>query len=179
MIKLFLLILSFNAFVIFSSASESEANSIPQEDKVNALNNLNKTVKTASVKGNNESKHDKEEIKTKTEIPHSPTLVEQKNISTVQNKTTNDVEKIAPSYNGPNMMEQESKYVTTGSMILISISLLFMVFVAFKTYRRRSRDARIKKYGIRLTRGNIEMTPLPLDNDDEDETIFDLKNVPT
>lgn len=135
MIKLFLLILSFNAFVIFSSASESEANSIPQEDKVNALNNLNKTVKTASVKGNNESKHDKEEIKTKTEIPHSPTLVEQKNISTVQNKTTNDVEKIAPSYNGPNMMEQESKYVTTGSMILISISLLFMVFVAFKTYR--------------------------------------------
>lgn len=45
--------------------------------------------------------------------------------------------------------------------------------------RRRSRDARIKKYGIRLTRGNIEMTPLPLDNDDEDETIFDLKNVPT
>ncbi|KAK9876158.1 hypothetical protein WA026_011274 [Henosepilachna vigintioctopunctata] len=76
-------------------------------------------------------------------------------------------------------VQQESGLLTKGMMLLLIVSLFFIMFVAYKTYRRKSRYARIKKYGVRLTRGNVEMRPLPLDNDDEDETIFDLKNIPT
>lgn len=47
------------------------------------------------------------------------------------NKTVVDTEaKILPSIN-----DQESTVLTRGTMILVSISLLFIVFVAFKTYR--------------------------------------------
>ncbi|KAL3287917.1 hypothetical protein HHI36_002373 [Cryptolaemus montrouzieri] len=91
---------------------------------------------------------------------------------------TQDNAKITSIHHSWNI-EQESGFLTNTMTILLLISLIFMVFVAYKTYRRKSRNARIKKYGVRLTRGNIEMTPLPLDNDDDDETVFDLKNVPT
>lgn len=39
----------------------------------------------------------------------------------------------------------------------------------------------IKKYGERNRRTNVEMTPLPLhdDDDEEDETVFDLGHVNT
>lgn len=38
----------------------------------------------------------------------------------------------------------------------------------------------VKKYGERYRRTDVEMTPLPLNEDEEeDETVFDLENINT
>jgi hypothetical protein len=34
----------------------------------------------------------------------------------------------------------------------------------------------VNKYGVRTRRSDIEMTPLPLDEDDEDETLFEVSS---
>ncbi|XP_044745855.1 membrane protein FAM174-like [Coccinella septempunctata] len=190
MTKLFLFILFLNAFLIFGLAIEPKT-LVVEERQHHDMSVENKTTKPHSdksenvpVQGENKDHHFQGKPKIKSQIIQQATPVNQlrlkENVSSEHNETiAKDSNKLIPSYNGPSTMEKESEIVTKGSMVLISVSLLFIVFVAFKTYRRKSRSARIKKYGIRLARGNIEMTPLPLDNDDDDETIFDLKNVPT
>lgn len=53
------------------------------------------------------------------------------------------------------------------------VSLLLLIL----NFRRRKQDksrTKVRKYGIRTNRSDLEMEPLPLSDDDEDETVFDL-----
>ena len=43
--------------------------------------------------------------------------------------------------------------------------------------RKRGRHpVMVSKYGVRTRRSDIEMTPLPLEEDEEDETLFDVNS---
>ncbi|KAJ8935019.1 hypothetical protein NQ314_013044, partial [Rhamnusium bicolor] len=62
-----------------------------------------------------------------------------------------------------------------GVFVFAGITLLFIMYLTFKTYRKRNKkNVLIKKYGVKTRRTDVEMEPLPLDDDEEDETVFDL-----
>lgn len=64
-----------------------------------------------------------------------------------------------------------------GIWVAAGISLLVIMYIGWKTYRQRNkRVPMVRKYGIRARRSDIEMEPLQSD-DEEDETVFDMKNV--
>ncbi|KAG5897841.1 hypothetical protein JTB14_011839 [Gonioctena quinquepunctata] len=71
----------------------------------------------------------------------------------------------------------ETGAVMRGVFVFAAIGILFMTYVAFKTYRRKKSNVLIRKYGIRTRRSDVEMTPLPLEDDDEDETVFEVGNL--
>ncbi|KAJ8925310.1 hypothetical protein NQ315_009140 [Exocentrus adspersus] len=73
--------------------------------------------------------------------------------------------------------EIESGALMRGIFVFVGITMLFIMYIAYKTYRRKNNNVVIKKYGVRTRKSDIEMEPLPLDEDDEDETVFDLGNI--
>ncbi|XP_050292796.1 membrane protein FAM174A-like [Anthonomus grandis grandis] len=74
-------------------------------------------------------------------------------------------------------VEIDSKAIYRGMLVFVTCGLIFVLYVGIKTYRRRKYDKShtiIRKYGVRTNRSDLEMEPLPLSDDDEDETVFDL-----
>lgn len=67
--------------------------------------------------------------------------------------------------------------VERGLWVFVAVSLLFFVYLAIKTYRKRNRVVVVRKYGVRAKRTDLEMEPLPLDDDEDDETVFDVSNI--
>ncbi|KAF7283926.1 hypothetical protein GWI33_022754 [Rhynchophorus ferrugineus] len=78
--------------------------------------------------------------------------------------------------------EVEDDYMNTGAIIrallvFAAIGIIFLLYVCYKTYRHNTVDKRcvvIQKYGVRQRRSDMEMVPLPLSDDEDDETVFDL-----
>ncbi|XP_072382327.1 uncharacterized protein [Diabrotica undecimpunctata] len=75
-----------------------------------------------------------------------------------------------------NSAQVESGAVIRGVLVFGGLSLIFLIYVAVRTYRRRKLPI-IRKYGVRGRRSDVEMRPLPLDDDEEDETVFDLSHL--
>ncbi|XP_018576938.1 uncharacterized protein LOC108915403 [Anoplophora glabripennis] len=75
--------------------------------------------------------------------------------------------------------EIESGAVMRGIFVFVGITMICIMYIGFKTYFRKGnkKSPLIKKYGVKTRRSDIEMEPLPLDEDEEDETVFDLGNV--
>ncbi|CAG9861352.1 unnamed protein product [Phyllotreta striolata] len=104
--------------------------------------------------------------------------------ATVTNKTTNstkstvkpkEIDKDKLPENGS--VQIESGAVIRGVLVLIGISMVFFVYLGCKTYRRRKMNVMVRKYGVRTRRSDLEMRPLPLDDDEDDETVFDVGNI--
>lgn len=92
------------------------------------------------------------------------------------NKSYNNLPKINETLEEKNV-ELTSGAITRGILVFVAISFLFILYVGLKTCRRKSGDKKhtmVRKYGIRARRTDVEMEPLPLSDDDEDETVFDL-----
>ncbi|XP_030764796.1 uncharacterized protein LOC115889029 [Sitophilus oryzae] len=92
-------------------------------------------------------------------------------ISNKTNQITN------PIINQINDDDVETGAVSRAILVFVAISIIFILYVAFKTYRRKNVDKRrvlVTKYGVRARRSDVEMVPLPLSDEDEDETVFDL-----
>ncbi|CAG9766241.1 unnamed protein product [Ceutorhynchus assimilis] len=67
--------------------------------------------------------------------------------------------------------------VARGIIVFVGLALLFICYVGMKTYRRRKQDKSkimVRKYGVRARRTDVEMEPLSLSDEEEDETVFDL-----
>lgn len=48
----------------------------------------------------------------------------------------------------------------------------------FSIRKGAPQSTHVSKYGVRARRGDVEMLPLPLDEDTEDDTVFDIGNHP-
>ncbi|CAH0551675.1 unnamed protein product [Brassicogethes aeneus] len=84
------------------------------------------------------------------------------------------------NYEGSTTTELEAGAVVRGVWVFVGISVLFIMYMAFQTYKKRNhRPVIVKKYGIKTRRTDVEMEPLPLDEDDDDETLFDLGSLRT
>lgn len=73
----------------------------------------------------------------------------------------------------------DSGAMIRGFYVFLGLSLLTIFYFLFKTYRLRNGSqppTQVRKYGVLTRRGDVEMLPLPLDDDDEDDTVFDLGN---
>lgn len=68
-----------------------------------------------------------------------------------------------------------------GFCVFIGLSILVMAYIVFRNFRlSKTRAQMIRKYGILAHRQDVEMRPLPLEEeDDEDTTVFDASNVLT
>lgn len=53
---------------------------------------------------------------------------------------------------------------------------LFYYICHFRLRKASSNPVMVQKYGIRTNRSDIEMRPLPLDEDDDDDTLFEVGN---
>ncbi|KAK9693836.1 Protein of unknown function (DUF1180) [Popillia japonica] len=64
-------------------------------------------------------------------------------------------------------------------ILLLGICALTVVYVSYRFYRMRTggtRPTAVRKYGVLTQRTDIEMLPLPLDDDEDDDTVFDVGN---
>ncbi|CAK9797628.1 hypothetical protein ANTQUA_LOCUS1269 [Anthophora quadrimaculata] len=68
-----------------------------------------------------------------------------------------------------------------GFYVFVGLSVLVMAYIVFRSFRlSKTRAQMVRKYGILAHRQDVEMRPLPLDEeDDEDTTVFDASNVLT
>ncbi|GJQ80813.1 hypothetical protein Trydic_g9400 [Trypoxylus dichotomus] len=64
-------------------------------------------------------------------------------------------------------------------LVSIGICTLTVLYVSYRFYRTRTNTTRptaVRKYGVLTQRTDIEMLPLPLDDEEDDDTVFDVGN---
>lgn len=110
-------------------------------------------------------------------IPH---LIVHKETVKLDTNTTNSTK--PPSKGNVKVTENDSPQIESGTVIrgvlvFVGISMIFILYLGCKTYRKRNLNVIVRKYGVRTRRSDVEMRPLPLDDDDEDETVFDVGNL--
>ncbi|KAK1125399.1 hypothetical protein K0M31_005767 [Melipona bicolor] len=68
-----------------------------------------------------------------------------------------------------------------GFYVFVGLSVLVLAYIMFRSFRlNKTRAQMVRKYGVLAHRQDVEMRPLPLDEeDDEDTTVFDASNVLT
>ncbi|XP_029055409.2 uncharacterized protein LOC114882673 [Osmia bicornis bicornis] len=68
-----------------------------------------------------------------------------------------------------------------GFYVFVGLSVLVMAYIVFRSFRlSKTRAQMVRKYGVLTHRQDVEMRPLPLsEEDDEDTTVFDASNVMT
>ncbi|XP_072762400.1 uncharacterized protein [Anoplolepis gracilipes] len=68
-----------------------------------------------------------------------------------------------------------------GFLVFFGLSILVMAYFVFRSFRlSKTRAQLVRKYGVLTHRQDVEMRPLPLEEeDDEDTTVFDASNVVT
>ncbi|XP_070150154.1 uncharacterized protein [Polyergus mexicanus] len=68
-----------------------------------------------------------------------------------------------------------------GFLVFVGLSILVMAYIVFRSFRlSKTRAQLVRKYGVLTHRQDVEMRPLPLEEeDDEDTTVFDASNIVT
>lgn len=66
--------------------------------------------------------------------------------------------------------------VFTGITITISHEFADFYLIFFSTRKGGIRPTAVRKYGVLTQRTDIEMLPLPLDDEEDDDTVFDVGN---
>lgn len=68
-----------------------------------------------------------------------------------------------------------------GFYVFVGLSVLVMAYIVFRSFKlSKTRAQMVRKYGVLAHRQDVEMRPLPLEEeDDEDTTVFDASNVLT
>ncbi|XP_058790199.1 uncharacterized protein LOC131663683 [Phymastichus coffea] len=101
--------------------------------------------------------------------------------------TSNESSKtaITPVSTAPINNETHRPSVNTGALwrgilVIIGLSVLAVAYLVFRNFRlSKTRAQMVRKYGVLAHRQDVEMRPLPLDEDDEDDTtVFDASNIP-
>jgi hypothetical protein len=62
----------------------------------------------------------------------------------------------------------------TGAEFLLNATVAHSVVLWCLCFRLRRRKSIVRKYGILASRGDVEMTPLGLEDEDEDTTMFEM-----
>lgn len=72
----------------------------------------------------------------------------------------------------------QSGALQRGFYVLLGGTLLLLLFLGFRMYRLQKGgnkpNVMVRKYGVLTNRRDVEMLPLPLDEDDEDDTVFEV-----
>ncbi|XP_011503078.1 PREDICTED: uncharacterized protein LOC105366357 [Ceratosolen solmsi marchali] len=98
------------------------------------------------------------------------------------NELTTTYSPITPTMqmtNGMHISSLNSGAFLRGIFVIIGLSIIVMAYMVFRGFRlSKTRAQMVRKYGVLAHRQDVEMRPLPLDEDDEDDTIvFDASNI--
>ncbi|XP_039310978.1 uncharacterized protein LOC105200102 [Solenopsis invicta] len=97
----------------------------------------------------------------------------------VANKTAHNVDTSNESNEGHTSFNTGA--LVRGFLVFVGLSILVMAYIVFRSFRlSKTRAQLVRKYGVLTHRQDVEMRPLPLEEeDDEDTTVFDASNVVT
>lgn len=123
-------------------------------------------------------------------LPGSTSAIPDGNDKTLANVTSKqtDVNKTAQSIDTQkkHVGEEHATSLNAGALkrgfyVFVGLSVLVMAYIVFRSFRfNKTRAQMVRKYGVLAHRQDVEMRPLPLDEeDDEDTTVFDASNVLT
>ncbi|XP_012524820.1 uncharacterized protein LOC105830186 [Monomorium pharaonis] len=95
------------------------------------------------------------------------------------NKTAHTVDTSSESSEGHTSFNTGA--LVRGFLVFVGLSILVMAYIVFRSFRlSKTRAQLVRKYGVLTHRQDVEMRPLPLEEeDDEDTTVFDASNVVT
>ncbi|CAD6215700.1 GSCOCG00000511001-RA-CDS [Cotesia congregata] len=104
------------------------------------------------------------------------------NSSTLKNKSTavqnanQTAETVLPSGHGPSL---DSGAMMRAFYVFLGLSVIGVAYLIFRSTRLRNSPAQmVRKYGILANKQDIEMRPLPLDEEDDDDNIvFDASGL--
>ncbi|XP_046399016.1 membrane protein FAM174A-like [Ischnura elegans] len=65
-----------------------------------------------------------------------------------------------------------------GFYVFLGLSVIVIMYFTVRAIRLGRKKTKVKKYGILASREDVEMTPLGVDDDEEDNTIFDISSHP-
>ncbi|KAL2735213.1 membrane protein FAM174-like [Vespula squamosa] len=155
-----------NGEVLSSSIEKKQYNEAPSSSLPSSSSSLTKVIDDGNMGGNE---------KPPTNIT-SKSFVEVSN-GTIQTTTLTSKEHITEGH----LTSLNSGALLRGFCVFIGLSILVMAYIVFRSFRfSRTRAQMIRKYGILAHRQDVEMRPLPLEEeDDEDTTVFDASNVLT
>ncbi|XP_043248876.1 membrane protein FAM174B-like [Colletes gigas] len=95
------------------------------------------------------------------------------------NKTVHSTEPREENVTEEHVTTLNAGALKRGLYVFGVLSVLVMAYIVFRSLRlSKTRAQMVRKYGILAHRQDVEMRPLPLDEeDDEDTTVFDASNV--
>lgn len=112
-----------------------------------------------------------------------------KTVEDITSKSSLDTNKTAPvlgPQKEPHLSEGHGNPINPGAVlrglyVFVGLSVLVMAYIVFRSFRlSKTRAQMVRKYGVLAHRQDVEMRPLPLEEeDDEDTTVFDASNVLT
>lgn len=93
------------------------------------------------------------------------------------NKTMHTVDTSSESSDGHTSFNTGA--LVRGFLVFVGLSILVMAYIVFRSFRlSKTRAQLVRKYGVLTHRQDVEMRPLPLEEeDDEDTTVFDASNI--
>lgn len=156
---------------------------------------LNQTsgMKTPNVQDNShdvQNKGNNVENNVQNNIENNGKSVELNTNGTVKNKGSEDGGVKIKNLNTTHVhgFDKNSEEDPTGSgaalrlfYVMLGLSVLCLMYFVIKSYRLRkgsqpSASQQIRKYGVMARRGDVEMLPLPLEEEEDDDTVFDVGN---
>ncbi|XP_076286028.1 uncharacterized protein LOC143211858 [Lasioglossum baleicum] len=154
---------------------------VPEPSKEKSVYSTAKNVNTHTPLNGQKKEHQNSVSlgDTTTNLENNKTLNSITSKSSTDNKTVNATE--------PGKEHDEIGHLTTlntgalkrGLYVFIGLSVLVMAYIMFRNFRlSKTRAQMVRKYGVLANRQDVEMRPLPLDEeDDEDTTVFDASNI--
>ncbi|KZC04968.1 PREDICTED: uncharacterized protein LOC107193299 [Dufourea novaeangliae] len=183
MIKFFLFLLIF----LLAQSAECDGNfrinrDVPESTSIGkSVNDTGKNVNTHT------PSNGQKKVQPNVVLPVGTTTIPEntKTLSGITSKSSTDIKTVNATK--PRKEHEEVRHVTTlntgtlkrGLYVFVGLSVIVMVYIMFRSLRlSKTRAQMVRKYGILANRQDVEMRPLPLDEeDDEDTTVFDASNV--
>ncbi|XP_008546918.1 uncharacterized protein LOC103570823 [Microplitis demolitor] len=153
-----------------ANPSAGNATQAPADQRLDNKNNL--TLTNGNLNKNNSHISSQSETKHIDKLINSSTLKDKSTLVTANQ--TNDVG--LPSGHVPTL---DSGAMMRAFYVFLGLSVIGVAYLVFRSTRLRKSPAQmVRKYGILANKQDIEMRPLPLDEeDDDDNVVFDASGL--
>jgi len=106
---------------------------------------------------------------------------------TINTSISNATSATSNSTNAENTFHNQSKLnervqsgaLLRGFFVVLGITVLLLIYLGVRMFRLGKSNkppTMVRKYGILTNRADVEMLPLPLSEDEDDDTVFELNN---
>lgn len=105
---------------------------------------------------------------------HGDTLKPSPN--STSNKTTSNASNTSDSEGVMKYIKDKNGAVMRAFVVVVGVTAMVVIYFVVRAVRLRRKRSKSRKYGIIAKSGDVEMTPLDQDDDDEEMTVFEAPN---